>query len=144
MTANDSQPLVWEGDRGSQAQQLAKWMKEWDTQYRDYGSKKAVSQNDEAAARVKEKHPWRQNLPDALAQLRQILEIDRICAQLPTTLTHLILIPHGDLHRFPLHALFLASAKLTNLQGCTYLPSIQIGLNLQQQSIFTKSYTPLT
>jgi CHAT domain-containing protein len=143
LTANDSQPLVWESDRGSQAQQLAKWIKEWDTQYRDYGSKKAVSQNDEAAAKVKEKHPWRQNLPDALAQLRQILEIDRICAQLPDTLTHLILIPHGDLHRLPLHALFLTSAKLANLQSCTYLPSIQIGLNLQQRSIFTKSYTPL-
>ncbi len=143
LSANDSQPLVWENDRGSQAQQLAKWTKEWDTQYRDYGSKKAVSQNDEAAAKGKEKHPWRQNLPDALAQLRQILEIDRICAQLPATLTHLILIPHGDLHRFPLHALFLSSARLANLQGCTYLPSIQIGLNLQQRSISSKSYTPL-
>ncbi len=143
LTANDSQPLVWESDRGSQAQQLAKWTKEWDTQYRDYGSKKAVSQNDEAAARVKEQHPWRQNLPDALAQLQQILEIDRICAQLPATLTHLILIPHGDLHRFPLHALFLSSSRLANLQGCTYLPSIQIGLNLQQRSISNRSYTPL-
>jgi CHAT domain-containing protein/Flp pilus assembly protein TadD len=143
LTANDAQPLVWESDRGSQAQQLAKWIKEWDTQYRDYGSKKAVSQNDEAAARVKEQHPWRQNLPDALAQLQQILEIDRICAQLPATLTHLILIPHGDLHRFPLHALFLDSARLANLQGYTYLPSIQIGLNLQQRSISSKSYTPL-
>jgi CHAT domain-containing protein len=143
LKANDAQPLVWESDRGSQSQQLAKWIKEWDTQYRDYGSKKAVSQNDEAAARVKEQHPWRQNIPDALAQLQQILEIDRICAQLPTTLTHLILIPHGDLHRFPLHTLFLASARLANLQGCTYLPSIQIGLNLQQRSISSKSYTPL-
>jgi tetratricopeptide (TPR) repeat protein len=119
LTANDSQPLVWESDRRSQAQQLAKWIKEWDTQYRDYGSKKAVSQNDEAAARVKEKHPWRQNLPDALARLRQILEIDRICAQLPANLTQLILIPHGDLHRFPIHTCFLNSAKLPNLQGLT-------------------------
>jgi tetratricopeptide (TPR) repeat protein len=143
LTANDSQPLVWESDRRSQAQQLAKWIKKWDTQYRDYGSKKDPSQQDEAAAKAKEQHPWRQNLPDALARLRQILEIDRICAQLPATLTHLILIPHGDLHRFPLHTLFLSSAKLPNLQGCTYLPSIQIGLNLQQRSISNRSYTPL-
>ncbi len=92
---------------------------------------------------TKEDRPWRQNLPDALAQLRQILEIDRICAQLPATLTHLILIPHGDLHRFPIHTLFLDSAKLPNLQGCTYLPSIQIGLNLRKRSISNRSYTPL-
>jgi CHAT domain-containing protein len=147
LTANDSQPLVWESDRRQQAQQLAKWIEEWDTQYRDYGSKKPLatqpSPNGEVIKDEKEHHPWRKNLPDYLAQLQQILEIDKICAQLPTTLTHLILIPHGDLHRFPLHTLFLASAKLPNLQSCTYLPSIQIGLNLQQRSNSTKSYTPL-
>jgi CHAT domain-containing protein/tetratricopeptide (TPR) repeat protein len=147
LTANDSQPLVWESDRRQQAQQLAKWIKEWDTQYRDYGSKKSVatqpSPNGEVSKDEKEHHPWRKNLPNYLAQLQQILEIDKICAQLPATLTHLILILHGDLHRFPLHTLFLASAKLPNLQSCTYLPSIQIGLNLQQRSTPTKSYTPL-
>jgi tetratricopeptide (TPR) repeat protein/CHAT domain-containing protein len=147
LTPNDAQPLVWENDRGSQAQQLAKWIKEWDTQYRDYGSKKEVStqpnHNDEAAEKAREQHPWRQNIPNNLTQLRQILEIDRICARLPADLTYLILIPHGDLHRFPLHTLFLNSANLPNLQGCTYLPSIQIGLNLQHRSIPTRSYTPL-
>jgi CHAT domain-containing protein/lipoprotein NlpI len=147
LTANDSQPLVWESDRRKQAQQLAKWIDEWDTQYCDYGSKKAVANqsnpNDEAAAKAKEQHPWRKNLLDYLAELQQILEIDQICVQLPSTLTHLILIPHGDLHRFPLHTLFLSSAKLPNLQSCTYLPSIQIGLNLQQRSTLTKFYTPL-
>jgi CHAT domain-containing protein len=147
LTANDSQPLVWESDRRQQAQQLTKWIEEWDSQYRDYGSKKSVatqpSPNSEVIKDEKEHHPWRKNLPDYLAQLQQILEIDKICAQLPTTLTHLILIPHGDLHRFPLHTLFLTSAKLPNLQSCTYLPSIQIGLNLQQRSNPIKSYTPL-
>jgi CHAT domain-containing protein/Flp pilus assembly protein TadD len=151
LTANDSQPLVWESDRRQQAQQLAKWIKEWDTQYRDYGSKNGSkkstatqpSSNGEVIKDEKEHHPWRKNLPDYLAQLQQILEIDKICAQLPATLTHLILIPHGDLHRFPLHTLFLASAKLPNLRSCTYLPSIQIGLNLQQRSNPNRSYTPL-
>jgi tetratricopeptide (TPR) repeat protein len=147
LTANDSQPLVWESDRRKQAQQLAKWIDEWDTQYCDYGSKKAVANqsnpNDEAAAKAKEQHPWRKNLLDYLAELQQILEIDQICVQLPSTLTHLILIPHGDLHRFPLHTLFLSSAKLPNLQSCTYLPSIQIGLNLQRRSAPNRGYTPL-
>jgi CHAT domain-containing protein/Flp pilus assembly protein TadD len=147
LTANDSQPLVWESDRRQQAQQLAKWIKEWDTQYRDYGSKKSVatqpSPNGEVIKDEKEHHPWRKNLPDYLTKLSQILEIDKICAQLPSILTHLILIPHSDLHRFPLHTLFLTSAKLPNLQSCIYLPSIQIGLNLQQRSTPTKSYAPL-
>jgi CHAT domain-containing protein len=99
--------------------------------------------NGEVIKDEKEHHPWRKNLPDYLARLQQILEIDKICTQLPTTLTHLILFPHGDLHRFPLHTLFLTSAKLPNLKGCTYFPSIQIGLNLQQRSNPNRSYTPL-
>ncbi len=147
LTLADSQPLVWESNRRAQAQELAKWIKKWDTQYREYGSKKPVaaqpSGNSEVAQSRKEDLSWHKNLPDVLARLRQILEIDRICAQLPATLTHLILIPHGDLHRFPLHTFFLASAKLPNLQGCTYLPSIQIGLNLQHRSTPNRSYTPL-
>jgi CHAT domain-containing protein/tetratricopeptide (TPR) repeat protein len=151
LTANDSQPLVWESDRRQQAQQLAKWIDEWDTQYRDYGSKNGSkkstvtqpSPNGEVIEDEKGHHPWRKKLPDYLTQLQQILEIDKICAQLPTTLTHLILIPHGDLHRFPLHTLFLTSANLPNLRSCTYLPSIQIGLNLQQRSNPNRSYTPL-
>jgi tetratricopeptide (TPR) repeat protein len=147
LTPAASQPLVRESDRRAQAQELAKWIKEWDTQYRDYSRKKPVatqpSGDGEVAKNGKEDLPWRKNLPDALARLRQILEIDRICAQLPVNLTHLILIPHGDLHRFPIHTCFLNSAKLPNLQGCTYLPSIQIGLNLQHRSAPTRSYTPL-
>jgi CHAT domain-containing protein len=62
---------------------------------------------------------------------------------LPTNLTKLILVPHDDLHRFPIHTFFLDNAALPNLQGCTYLPSIQIGLNLQSRSTPNKSYTPL-
>jgi CHAT domain-containing protein/Flp pilus assembly protein TadD len=146
LKAENTQLLVCESDRRTQAQQIVKWIEEWDTQYCDYGSKKALAtqfnQNDKAAAEAKEQHPWRQNMPSALSQLRQILEIDQICAQLPSALTHLILIPHRDLHRFPLHTLFLTSAKLEKLQGCTYLPSIQVGLNLQNRPS-SRSYTPL-
>jgi CHAT domain-containing protein/Flp pilus assembly protein TadD len=174
LTPADSLPLVSESDRRAQAQELAKWIKEWDTQYRDYGSKKLAATPNrphlltpvpnpgsrgidlllpspkigrgaggEGKTFEKEDLPWRKNLPDNLARLRQILEIDRICARLPANLTRLILIPHSDLHRFPLHTLFLNSANLPNLQGCTYLPSIQIGLNLQHRSTPTRSYTPL-
>jgi tetratricopeptide (TPR) repeat protein len=66
LTANDSQPLVWESDRRQQAQQLAKWIKEWDTQYRDYGSKNGSkkstatqpSSNGEVIKDEKEHHYW--------------------------------------------------------------------------------------
>jgi tetratricopeptide (TPR) repeat protein len=138
LTAADPQPLAWKSHTATPTKQLKEWIEEWDKQYRNYGSKK-----DEVGKEDRSHHPWRKNLPDALARLRQILEIDKICAQLPATLTHLILIPHSDLHRFPLHTFFLTSAKLPNLQGCTYLPSIQIGLNLQKRSAPTRSYTPL-
>jgi CHAT domain-containing protein len=38
----------------------------------------------------------------------------------------LILVPHRDLHRFPLHALFSEKFEIT------YLPSLQMGLSLQK------------
>ncbi|AFY97252.1 CHAT domain-containing protein [Chamaesiphon minutus] len=138
LTTGDIQPLIWKSHRATAAKQLEEWIEEWDKQYRNYGSKK-----DEGGKEDRSHHPWRINLAANLTQLQEILEIDGICAQLPSTLTHLILIPHGDLHRFPLHTLFLNSTKLLRLQSCTYLPSIQIGLNLQQRSTSTKSYTPL-
>jgi CHAT domain-containing protein len=54
-----------------------------------------------------------------LADILQINEINR-----HNGIHHLILIPHRDLHRLPLHIYW---QQLTT----TYLPSIQIGLNLQ-------------
>ncbi len=55
-----------------------------------------------------------------LANILQISEINRHL----NGIQHLILIPHRDLHRLPLHIYW---EQLTT----TYLPSIQIGLNLQ-------------
>jgi tetratricopeptide (TPR) repeat protein/CHAT domain-containing protein len=55
-----------------------------------------------------------------LANIFQISEINRHL----NGIQHLILIPHRDLHRLPLHIYW---TQLTT----TYLPSIQIGLNLQ-------------
>jgi tetratricopeptide (TPR) repeat protein len=58
-----------------------------------------------------------------LAELGNILQISEINPHLDG-IEHLILIPHRDLHRLPLHSYW---QNLTT----TYLPSIQIGLNLQ-------------
>jgi CHAT domain-containing protein len=143
-TQPQPQPLVWNIDnRALQAQQLKAWIKTWDTQYADYRDKKSPKTqprpNGEATD-TKADLPWRTNLTAHLIQLKQILDIDNICQQLPANLTNLILIPHGDLHRFPLHILFLIAQK-SQIRGCTYLPSIQIGLNLRDRS--SQSYTPL-
>jgi tetratricopeptide (TPR) repeat protein len=58
-------------------------------------------------------------------QLKKILQISEIDPHL-TGLTDLILVPHRDLHRLPLHSYW----PTLNI---TYLPSIQTGLTLQSK-----------
>ena len=128
-------------------------MKNWNQQYTNFckGKDKLGEQ-----ART-----WRDNLPEMLRNLSNILDIDIILNEIRKDLTpqppslrgkgeqdslllsengepdspplageglgersiqNLILIPHRDLHRFPLHALF--PPKFT----ITYLPSAKIGL----------------
>ncbi|MEQ8972911.1 MAG: tetratricopeptide repeat protein [Coleofasciculus sp. C1-SOL-03] len=78
---------------------------------------------------------WQDKLPNLLEELHHILNIPAILTQLnpesitnPTPQIHnLILIPHRDLHCFPLHALFPDTFTIT------YLPSAQIGLNLNNR-----------
>lgn len=72
-----------------------------------------------------------------MQQLRDILNFSDIEAELAKipNLQQVILVPHRDLHRLPLHALFESS--LLEQLTLIYLPSIQIGLNLQQRSIST-------
>ncbi|MFB2837822.1 CHAT domain-containing protein [Floridanema evergladense] len=92
------------------------WVKDWNQQYTEYGKDKK--------SETEQTSNWRDNLPKKLQQLREILHIPEIETTL-TGITHLILIPHRDLHRFPLHALF--ADKFT----ITYLPSAKIGLMTQ-------------
>ncbi len=114
------------GDRPASLQQLLKleaWMKEWDDQYSDYRNKGKEQRN--------ANHSWRRDMAQRLFErqeepgnLREILNIEAIAQHLDG-INHLILIPHRDLHRFPLHALF--SDRFT----VSYLPSLQVGLNLK-------------
>jgi CHAT domain-containing protein/Flp pilus assembly protein TadD len=97
-------------------EKFEKWVKDWNQQYAEYGKGKK--------SETEQTSNWRDNLPEKLRQLREILDIPKIETNL-TGITHLILIPHRDLHRFPLHALF--ADKFT----ITYLPSAQIGLITQ-------------
>jgi tetratricopeptide (TPR) repeat protein len=100
---------------------LEAWIKNWDKQYEDYRSKKQQVSNPD----------WRNNLPQLLEQLSEIINISHITETIQNSnsqIQNLVLIPHRDLHRLPLHGLF--PDKFT----INYLPSAQIGLTLNSQS----------
>jgi len=96
LTNDNAEPIVLDCDRQQQYKRFIKWKEDWDKDYDNYRSKKSATQSD---------HPWRQQMHDRLKQLAKILEIDAIEHHLKNTET-LILIPHRDLHRYPIHALF--------------------------------------
>ncbi|MBE9247070.1 tetratricopeptide repeat protein [Microcystis aeruginosa LEGE 00239] len=123
----EADPVIVEPEQRRQpARQFRTWLTEWDKQYLDYASKKETEN--------KQNHPWRLSLNSRFAQLKRILQIDKILEPLPVSVDSLILIPHRDLHRFPLHTLF--PEKYT----ATYLPSAQVGLRPQSGDF---SYSPL-
>ncbi|NES24536.1 MAG: CHAT domain-containing protein, partial [Symploca sp. SIO3E6] len=72
-------------------------------------------------------HSWCTQMEGNLAELRTILNIDAIAQYLENhQIEHLILIPHRDLHRLPLHYFF-------DNFPCTYLPSLQYHVSQSQQ-----------
>jgi CHAT domain-containing protein len=111
LTPNQENPIVFT----QKSTHFETWQKDWDKCYGDYRSK-GKDQVQHLAS-----HPWRNTLKTELARLKDILDIEKIEAHL-TPHTQLILIPHRDLHRFPIHALF-GDDHIT-----TYLPSIKVGL----------------
>lgn len=104
------------------------WLSDWNQEYEDYRSETRDKES-------KINHSWRRDMEQRLANLKEILSISTIEQELQG-ITNIILIPHRDLHRFPLHGLF--SSRFT----ISYLPSLQIGLNLQQQNYFTNKSLP--
>ncbi|NJL65227.1 MAG: hypothetical protein HC903_29860 [Methylacidiphilales bacterium] len=76
---------------------LEAWLKNWHTQYDNH--RKGTTQQSSNPT-------WRDNLPQLLTQLGEILNIPAILESIQnqnTQIQNLILIPHRDLHRFPLH-----------------------------------------
>ncbi|BAY21633.1 protein prenyltransferase, alpha subunit [Calothrix sp. NIES-2100] len=96
------------------------WVSDWDKLYASYRDKAKENIGD------KQKSPWLISMQTSLEEFKRILDIPAIEAEL-TGINNLILIPHRDLHRFPLHALF--NERFTTI----YLPSVQVGLNMQNQ-----------
>lgn len=98
---------------------LENWIKTWNLDYADYINS--------SSKHARESHSWRTKMLKRLEDLKHHLNLSAILEHLPG-ITQLILIPHRDLHRFPLHALFPKAFTIT------YLPSLQVGINLQQCS----------
>ncbi|MEH2406820.1 CHAT domain-containing protein [Nostoc sp.] len=111
------------------------WLENWHQQYQEYRS---TAQDKES----KSQHSWRVDMEQKLVQLYNILNISTIAQELGG-ITQLILIPHRDLYRLPIHTLFhLASPsqeELPNVESnftVTYLPSAQIGLSIKTEDIW--------
>ncbi|MBW4592813.1 MAG: tetratricopeptide repeat protein [Brasilonema angustatum HA4187-MV1] len=101
------------------------WVKQWNQQYED--ERKSEDKQ------VAQQNSWRDNLPQMLKQFGDILNVSAIVSEINNeihneSIQNLILVPHRDLHRFPLHALFPEDFTTT------YLPSAQVGISLQQIS----------
>ncbi len=114
----------------TQRNQLTDWMTAWQKDYANYGGKKTKSESQEAKPEAKGKnHPWRFQMEERLATLKTVLHITNIEAALADSphCTQLLLIPHRDLHLYPLDSLF--DPKYT----IAYLPSIQVGIKLLNQ-----------
>ena len=80
---------------------------------------------------LKKWHPDKTNLEAKLTSLQTILATIPMQEELKNRkITNLILIPHRDLHRLPLHCLFDEFI-------CSYLPSGQIGLTREKLSCLT-------
>ncbi len=100
---------------------LENWIEEWNQAYsRDKGSKTSAQSTS-----------WRESLPQQLDCLAEILQISAILEELEGCQGYhrLILIPHKDLHRLPLHALFFKSEGFPESCTITYLPSAAFGLS---------------
>ncbi|WP_392532384.1 tetratricopeptide repeat protein [Nostoc sp. C117] len=111
------------------------WLEDWHQQYQEY---RATAQDKES----KSQHSWRVDMEQKLLQLYEILNISTIAQELEG-ITQLILIPHRDLYRLPIHTLFHLSSpsqeELPNVESnftVTYLPSAQIGLSIRNEDFF--------
>ncbi|MEA5604261.1 CHAT domain-containing protein [Nostoc sp. UHCC 0252] len=111
------------------------WLEDWHQQYQEY---RTTAKDKES----KSQHSWRVDMEQKLVQLYEILNISTIAQELEG-ITQLVLIPHRDLYRLPIHTLFHLSSpsqeELPNVESnftVTYLPSAQIGLSIRTEDIW--------
>ncbi|MBK4731306.1 tetratricopeptide repeat protein [Oxynema sp. CENA135] len=97
---------------------LEDWMEEWNRIYHR-------NPKDKKDKTTTQSDSWRKGLKAQLDRLAAIVQIDAILDELDDCreYQHLILIPHKDLHRLPLHGLFVNSDRFPDTCTLTYLPS---------------------
>ncbi|WP_449417793.1 CHAT domain-containing protein [Phormidium nigroviride] len=113
--SGESTPIVIKSETDSltHVDKFEEWVKKWNQEYA-----KGKGEKQEGGAQT-----WRDNLEETLKELGNILNIAAIEERV-RGIKNLILIPHRDLHRFPIHALFGDEFIVS------YLPSAKIGINL--------------
>ncbi|BAY21972.1 TPR repeat-containing protein [Calothrix sp. NIES-2100] len=113
------------------------WLEDWNQQYQEYCSHASDKQN-------QSNHSWRVDMEQRLLELKNILNISTILQELEG-ITQLILIPHRDLQKLPLHVLFSptsGSPGLSNIEAnftISYLPNVQTGLTGKSANIGDKN-----
>jgi tetratricopeptide (TPR) repeat protein/CHAT domain-containing protein len=120
--------------------EFEEWLEDWNKHEREY-------RNPSSDMPKESDRSWLVGMEQRLLKLKDILNISAVINELED-ITHLILIPHRELHRFPLHALFQLSSPLEKLQHSarftlTYLPSIQVGLSLKSQPLWRVQSLPI-
>jgi tetratricopeptide (TPR) repeat protein/CHAT domain-containing protein len=123
---------------------LEDWITEWDLNYQDFSNTTETLEN-------LNHHSWYAGMEQQLANLRDILNICAIEQELEG-IEQLILIPHRDLCRFPIHTLFQIQSSHDSADSesklnltTTYLPNTQLGLSLSNQSpLITQKQTFLS
>ncbi|AFZ00945.1 Tetratricopeptide TPR_2 repeat-containing protein [Calothrix sp. PCC 6303] len=112
---------------------LEDWITEWDFHHQQLTDTPNYQESFN-------QHSWYAGMEQRLVNLREILNISAIEHELEG-IEQLILIPHRDLCRFPIHALFqIQSPQETENSEfqvtcpISYLPNVDIGLSLLNQS----------
>jgi len=125
-------------DRSPSLRQLLAWeawLTDWNQAYASYSTPK--DQTAQKKTTPQTQHPWRLGMVNRLNALKAILNGSAIAPHLKeNAITQLILIPHRDLHRFPLH-------WLLEDYTCAYLPSAHFGLALKQRHLGRSSLQSL-
>ncbi len=110
-------------DRKEHLSSLEEWLKTWKSEYQN--SRK----NKHKDAQNPSLKDWQKHLETSLNNLKEILNIETICQQYLTGITHLILSPHRDFHLLPLHYLFWEQNFTI-----TYLPTIKMSRRFPREN----------
>lgn len=96
------------------------WLEVWQKEYQEYCQNPDRENN----------HSWWLEMQERLLQLQRILNLSTIIQELED-IHNLIFVPHRDLNKLPIHALFSGEETTAGNYTIHYLPNIKIGLELK-------------